>query len=96
MADRLRPILDAYLAGGMPPNIALMRLCMEATSPEEVRGAVVDAAQGGADKLSAAGRGSSAARSASAGIRHAPSRIENSEWTWRWTNGTVSGTGKPS
>jgi hypothetical protein len=23
---------------------------------------------------------------ASAGIRHAPSRIENSEWTCRWTN----------
>src|SRR5438270_10508532 len=29
---------------------------------------------------------SSAARAASAGIRHAPSRIEYSEWTWRWTN----------
>src|ERR1700710_1664988 len=43
-----------------------------------------------------AGISSSAARAASAGIRHAPSRIENSEWTWRWTKGVVSGTGKPS
>jgi predicted TPR repeat methyltransferase len=44
MADTLRPILDAYFAGGMPPNIALMRLCMEAASPEEVRAAVHRAA----------------------------------------------------
>src|SRR2546421_6443322 len=43
-----------------------------------------------------AGISSSAARCASAGIRQAPSRIEYSEWTWRWTKGTVSGTGKPS
>src|ERR671937_749962 len=39
-----------------------------------------------------AGISNSAARAASAGIRHAPSRIEYSEWTWRWTNG-ASGTG---
>ncbi len=43
MTDRLRPIVDAYLAGGMPPNVALMRLCMEAVSPEQVRGAVQEA-----------------------------------------------------
>src|SRR5581483_4731479 len=42
-----------------------------------------------------AGICSSAARAASAGIRHAPSRIEYSEWTWRWTNGAVSGTARP-
>src|SRR5438270_11387863 len=42
-----------------------------------------------------AGISSSAARCARAGIRQAPSRIEYSEWTWRWTKGTVSGTGKP-
>src|SRR5687767_13091250 len=36
----------------------------------------------------------SAARAASSGIRHAPSRIEYSEWTWRWTNG-ASGTRRP-
>ncbi len=40
MSDKLRPILEAYLAGGMPPNIALMRLCIEAASPDEVRAAV--------------------------------------------------------
>src|SRR5215831_10782488 len=34
-----------------------------------------------------AGISSSAARATSAGIRHAPSRIEYSEWTWRWTKG---------
>src|SRR5580765_5908800 len=38
-----------------------------------------------------AGISSSAARAASAGMRHAPSRIEYSEWTWRWTKG-ASGT----
>src|SRR5581483_6724631 len=42
-----------------------------------------------------------AALAASAGIRQAPSRIEYSLWTWRWTNGGAlfgldSGTGKPS
>src|SRR5205807_8109747 len=42
-----------------------------------------------------AGISSSAARAASAGIRHAPSRIEYSEWTWRWTKG-ASDTGRPS
>src|SRR4029079_3357880 len=35
---------------------------------------------------------SSAARLARSGIRQAPSRIEYSEWTWRWTKG-ASGTG---
>jgi hypothetical protein len=30
---------------------------------------------------------SSAARATRSGIRHAPSRIEYSEWTWRWTKG---------
>src|SRR5512133_1667843 len=39
-----------------------------------------------------AGISNSAARAASAGTRQAPSRIEYSEWTWRWTNG-ASGTG---
>src|SRR5512133_3264955 len=39
-----------------------------------------------------AGISNSAARAASSGIRQAPSRIEYSEWTWRWTNG-ASGTG---
>jgi SAM-dependent methyltransferase len=43
MSDKLRPILEAYLAGGMPPNIALMRLCIEAASPDEVRAAVQEA-----------------------------------------------------
>src|SRR6476660_4540722 len=33
-----------------------------------------------------AGISSSAARLTRSGIRHAPSRIEYSEWTWRWTN----------
>src|SRR3954447_3039506 len=42
-----------------------------------------------------AGISSSAARAASAGTRQAPSRIENSEWTWRWTKG-AGGTGRPS
>ena len=28
-------------------------------------------------------------------MRHAPSRMEYSEWTWRWTKGAVSGTAKP-
>ena len=41
-----------------------------------------------------AGISSSAAFRASAGIRHAPSRIEYSEWTCRWTNGAL--TGRPS
>src|SRR3954464_9438836 len=40
-----------------------------------------------------AGISNSAARSASRGMRHAPSRIEYSEWTWRWTKG-ASGTGR--
>ena len=44
MADTLRPILDAYLAGGVPPNIALMRLCIEAGSPEALR-ATLDGAR---------------------------------------------------
>src|ERR671935_1687400 len=39
-----------------------------------------------------AGISNSAARAASAGIRQAPSRMEYSEWTCRWTNG-ASGTG---
>src|SRR5512132_3087874 len=39
-----------------------------------------------------AGISNSAARAASSGMRQAPSRIEYSEWTWRWTNG-ASGTG---
>jgi SAM-dependent methyltransferase len=43
MSDKLRPILEAYLAGGMPPNIALMRLCIEAASPDEVRAAILSA-----------------------------------------------------
>ena len=34
-----------------------------------------------------AGISSSAARATRSGIRHAPSRIEYSEWTWRWTKG---------
>src|SRR5579862_191933 len=34
-----------------------------------------------------AGISSSAARATRSGIRQAPSRIEYSEWTWRWTNG---------
>src|SRR5205823_2741921 len=42
-----------------------------------------------------AGIWSSAARAASAGMRHAPSRMEYSEWTWRWTKGAVSGTARP-
>src|SRR3954447_4690370 len=41
-----------------------------------------------------AGMPSSAARAASAGMRHAPSRIEYSEWTCRWTK-SASGTGRP-
>src|SRR3954447_24736257 len=41
-----------------------------------------------------AGISSSAARFARSEIRHAPSRIEYSEWTWRWTKGTVSGTAR--
>ena len=44
--------------------------------------------------IATAGISSSAARAARSGIRHAPSRIEYSEWTWRWTNG-ASGTGSP-
>jgi SAM-dependent methyltransferase len=43
MSDKLRPILEAYLAGGMPPNITLMRLCIEAASPDEVRAAIQEA-----------------------------------------------------
>ena len=46
MSDKLRPILEAYLAGCMPPNVALMRLCIEAASAEEVRSALQQA-QGG-------------------------------------------------
>src|SRR4029077_6956884 len=42
-----------------------------------------------------AGISNSAARAASSGIRHAPSRIENSEWTCRWTKSGEAGTGKP-
>ena len=38
-----------------------------------------------------AGISSRAALSTSAGIRHAPSRIEYSEWTCRWTNGELIG-----
>lgn len=58
MADPLRPILDAYLAGGVPPNIALMRLCMEAASRDAVRAAIAEAgasgvSQGAADRLAA-------------------------------------------
>src|SRR5688572_32451282 len=34
-----------------------------------------------------AGISNSAARAASSGMRQAPSRIEYSEWTWRWTKG---------
>src|SRR5436190_5331553 len=33
---------------------------------------------------------SSAARATRSGIRQAPSRIEYSEWTWRWTNGAAA------
>src|SRR2546421_1446686 len=33
-----------------------------------------------------AGISNSAARATRSGIRQAPSRIEYSEWTWRWTN----------
>src|SRR5579875_890849 len=45
-----------------------------------------------------AGISSSAARATRSGIRHAPSRIEYSEWTWRWTNGAsdIPGQGQPS
>src|SRR5262249_49037280 len=44
-----------------------------------------------------AGIWNSAARAASSGIRQAPSRIEYSEWTWRWTKGAWgSGTGRQS
>lgn len=43
MPKELRPILDTYLAGGMPANIALMRLCIEAGSPDEVRAAISEA-----------------------------------------------------
>src|SRR5439155_23202108 len=42
-----------------------------------------------------AGISNSAARAASDGMRQAPSRIEYSEWTWRWANG-ASGTGTHS
>src|SRR5947208_16450276 len=28
-------------------------------------------------------------------MRHAPSRMEYSEWTWRWTKGAVAGTARP-
>ncbi len=37
-----------------------------------------------------AGISSSAARAASAGIRHAPSRIEYSLWTCRWTKSALT------
>src|SRR5919204_5857804 len=37
------------------------------------------------------GISSRAAFAASAGIRHAPSRIEYSEWTCRWTNEALTG-----
>ena len=37
-----------------------------------------------------AGISSSAARATRSGIRHAPSRIEYSEWTCRWTKGAVA------
>src|SRR5437588_12181427 len=42
-----------------------------------------------------AGICSSAARAARAGMRHARSGMEYSEWTWRWTKGAVSGTARP-
>src|SRR3954451_20436684 len=37
-----------------------------------------------------AGISSSAARLTRSGIRHAPSRIEYSEWTWRWTKSAAA------
>lgn len=61
MADRLRPILDAYLGGGVPANVALMRLCMDAGSAAEVRTAIAEAvdrsALDQAGHLSPRGRG---------------------------------------
>src|SRR5690348_13224481 len=37
-----------------------------------------------------AGISSCAARSTSCRMRHAPSRMEYSEWQWRWTNGALT------
>src|SRR5215210_6445634 len=37
-----------------------------------------------------AGISNSAARPTRSGTRHAPSRIEYSEWTWRWTKGAAA------
>lgn len=45
MTERLSPIVEAYLAGSVPANIALMRLCIEADSPEQVRAAIEEAQQ---------------------------------------------------
>src|ERR1051326_1871442 len=42
-----------------------------------------------------AGISNSAARATRSGILHAPSKMEYSEWTCRWTNG-ASGMGKAS
>jgi SAM-dependent methyltransferase len=57
MTDRLRAILDAYLGSGMPPNIALMRLCIEAASAEEVRASIEAASGFGAGSRSRVGEG---------------------------------------
>jgi SAM-dependent methyltransferase len=51
VAERLAAILDGCGAGRLPPNIALMRLLIEAGSREEVEAAIAQARAGGASGL---------------------------------------------
>jgi SAM-dependent methyltransferase len=51
MAERLAPILDACAEGRLPPNIALMRLLIEAGSHEEAEAAIARARAGGSSHV---------------------------------------------
>jgi ubiquinone/menaquinone biosynthesis C-methylase UbiE len=44
--DRLRPALEGCATGALPPNVALLRLAMEAVGPEEVESALASACDG--------------------------------------------------
>ena len=74
---RLAVVGDVDLAAEHGLDALLLRLLVSSTAPASEPWSV---------RLTA-GISSSAARLARSGIRHAPSRIEYSLWTWRWTKG---------
>ncbi|EYD76966.1 Transcriptional regulator, ArsR family / Methyltransferase fusion [Rubellimicrobium mesophilum DSM 19309] len=56
--ERLRPVVEGCAAGTLPPNVALLRLAIEAEGPEEVEaalaGALTKARGGAAERIGAA------------------------------------------